>query len=123
MNHSIDFVSLVEEIKPFIKEVSIEEVKNKLKINNDFVLIDVREDHEWQQGHIPKAIHIARGILERDINNKLKDKNTEVILYCGGGYRSALSAYNLQKMGFKNVASMAGGIKDWLIAGYAITLK
>lgn len=122
MNHNVDFISLVEEIKPLIKEISIDEVKNKIKTNNDFILIDVREDHEWQQGHIPKAIHISRGILERDINNKLNDKSKEIILYCGGGYRSALSAYNLQKMGFKNVSSMAGGIKDWLIAGYAITL-
>ncbi len=98
---------------PRIKEISIEEVLEKQKSEHAFVLIDVREDHEWQQGRLPGSIHLGRGILERDIEKVVADKSTEVVLYCGGGFRSALSADNMQKMGYVNVLSMAGGIRGW----------
>lgn len=104
-----------------IKELSIEEVKTKIDREEKFYFIDVREDHEWQQGHIVKAEHLGRGIIERDIENKITDKTSEIILYCGGGFRSALSADNLQKMGYTNVYSMDGGYRGWKEAGFPIT--
>ncbi|MBX9941358.1 MAG: hypothetical protein K2Y32_18995 [Candidatus Obscuribacterales bacterium] len=113
MKHSEAFEKLVAEVMPRIKEISIEEVLEKQKSEHSFVLIDVREDHEWQQGRVPGSIHLGRGILERDIEKLVADKSTEVVLYCGGGYRSALSADNMQKMGYVNVLSMAGGIRGW----------
>ncbi|MBN8659526.1 MAG: sulfurtransferase [Candidatus Melainabacteria bacterium] len=113
MKHSEAFEKLVAEVMPRIKEISIEEVLEKQKSEHAFVLIDVREDHEWQQGRLPGSIHLGRGILERDIEKVVADKSTEVVLYCGGGFRSALSADNMQKMGYVNVLSMAGGIRGW----------
>ena len=111
MQHSEEFLKLVDEAKAQIKEVSITETQQRMQQGAN--LIDVREDNEWQAGHIKNAIHLGRGILERDIVQNFPDKNTELILYCGGGYRSALSALNLQKMGYDNVASMAGGWRAW----------
>jgi len=122
MQHNNNFLSLVEEYRPLVKEVDIYQVKNKLDTQEKFTLIDVREDHEWQQGHIPTAIHLSRGIIERDIEKVLPNKLTPIILYCGGGFRSVLSAYNLQKMGYTNVYSMDGGVRDWQNAGYQMTL-
>lgn len=113
MQHDMSFQVLVDEVRPLIKELTVLQVKQKFDNGEQFVFIDVREDHEWVVSHIPKAIHIGRGILERDIAANISDKNTEIILYCGGGFRSALSAYNLQKMGYNNVASMDGGIREW----------
>jgi rhodanese-related sulfurtransferase len=113
VKHSEAFEKLVAEVMPRIKEISIEEVLEKQKSEHAFVLIDVREDHEWQQGRLPGSIHLGRGILERDIEKVVADKSTEVVLYCGGGFRSALSADNMQKMGYVNVLSMAGGIRGW----------
>lgn len=113
MQHDPDFEALVNEIRPQIKEYTIEEVQDKFANGDQFVFIDVREDHEWSAGHIPHAIHVGRGILERDIATKVTNKDVEIVLYCGGGFRSALSAYNLQKMGYKNVSSMDGGIRGW----------
>ncbi|RTL13260.1 MAG: sulfurtransferase [Neisseriaceae bacterium] len=113
MQHDMSFQVLVDEVRPLIKELTVLQVKQKFDNGEQFVFIDVREDHEWIVSHIPKAIHIGRGILERDIAANISDKNTEIILYCGGGFRSALSAYNLQKMGYNNVASMDGGIREW----------
>ncbi|RTL02065.1 MAG: sulfurtransferase [Proteobacteria bacterium] len=113
MQHDPDFETLVNEIRPQIKEYTIEEVQDKFANGDQFVFIDVREDHEWSAGHIPHAIHVGRGILERDIATKVANKDIEIVLYCGGGFRSALSAYNLQKMGYKNVSSMDGGIRGW----------
>ena len=113
MKHSEAFEKLVAEVMPRIKEISIEEVLEKQKTEHAFVLIDVREDHEWQQGRLPGSIHLGRGILARDIEKVVADKSTEVVLYCGGGFRSALSADNMQKMGYVNVLSMAGGIRGW----------
>lgn len=113
VKHSEAFEKLVAEVMPRIKEISIEEVLEKQKSEQPFVLIDVREDHEWHEGRVPGSIHLGRGILERDIEKLVADKSTEVVLYCGGGYRSALSADNMQKMGYVNVLSMAGGIRGW----------
>ena len=122
MIHNNNFLSLVEEYRPLIKEVDVEYVKTKLDNKEDFTLIDVREDHEWNRGHIPTAIHMARGIIEINIEKIIPQKDTHIVLYCGGGFRSVLSAYNLQKMGYSNVVSMDGGISTWINLGYNITL-
>jgi rhodanese-related sulfurtransferase len=113
MKHSAAFEKLVDEIKPAIKEITIEQVREKQAKKEAFHFIDVREDHEWNEGRAQGAIHLGRGILERDIEKLIPDYNAEIILYCGGGYRSALAAYNAQKMGYTNVLSMAGGIRGW----------
>ena len=115
MQHSEEFLKLVDEAKDQIKEVSISETLERMQKGAH--LIDVREDSEWQAGHAKDAQHMGRGIIERDIVGKFPDKNTELILYCGGGFRSALSALNLQKMGYSNVASMAGGWRAWKETG------
>ena len=120
MQHDMSFQILVDEVRPLIKELTVLQVKQKFDNGEKFVLIDVREDHEWNVSHIPKAIHIGKGILERDIAANISDKNSEIILYCGGGFRSALSAYNLQKMGYTNVASMDGGIREWNDLGFPL---
>ncbi|HRG62719.1 MAG TPA: rhodanese-like domain-containing protein [Burkholderiales bacterium] len=120
MQHDMSFQVLVDEVRPLIKELTVLQVKQKFDNGEKFVFIDVREDHEWVVSHIPKAIHIGRGILERDIAANISDKNSEIILYCGGGFRSALSAYNLQKMGYSNVASMDGGIREWKELGFPL---
>ena len=111
MQHSEEFLKLVEEAKSYIKEVTVPETQQRMKQGAH--LIDVREDNEWQAGHASNAIHLGRGIIERDIVEKFPDKSAELILYCGGGFRSALSAHNLKKMGYSNVASMAGGWRAW----------
>jgi rhodanese-related sulfurtransferase len=111
MKHSEEFLKLVDEAKANIKEVSVSETQEKMKQGAH--LVDVREDNEWQAGHAQNAVHLGRGIIERDIVEKFPDKNEELILYCGGGFRSALSAENLQKMGYTNVTSMAGGWRAW----------
>jgi len=122
MQHNMDFLHLVEECRPLVKETDVPTVKTKLDAKEEFALIDVREDHEWAGGHIPSAIHMARGIIERDIEKTIPNKSAPIILYCGGGFRSVLSAYNLQKMGYTNVISMDGGIKDWLNHGYRLEI-
>jgi rhodanese-related sulfurtransferase len=111
MQHSEEFLKIVDEAKSHIKEISVSETQQRMRQGAH--LIDVREDNEWQAGHAKNAVHLGRGIIERDIVEKFPDKNTELILYCGGGFRSALSADNLQKMGYSNVASMAGGWREW----------
>lgn len=113
MKHSEAFEKLVKEILPSIREISLSAVRSKQKNMQDFRFIDVREDHEWNAGHALGAEHLGRGILERDIEKVCSDRNAEIVLYCGGGYRSALAAYNLQKMGYTNVYSMAGGFRSW----------
>ncbi len=107
MEHSKEFEQLVEEIVPNIKEISVAETLERIK--NNVILIDVREDNEWEKGHAENAVHIGRGVIERDIVHEFPDKSQEIILYCGGGYRSALAAESLQKMGYTNVFSMKGG--------------
>jgi rhodanese-related sulfurtransferase len=121
MKHSPAFLKLVEEVMPRVKEISAEEVAAMQKTHTAFSLIDVREDNEFAAGHIPNAVHMGRGIIERDIETKIPDKNAKLILYCGGGYRSALSADNLQKMGYTNVYSMAGGWRGWCERGFSRT--
>ncbi len=111
MQHSEEFIKLVDEAKRHIKEVTVPETQKRMQQGAH--LIDVREDNEWQAGHAKNAVHLGRGIIERDIVEKFPDKNTELILYCGGGFRSALAADNLRKMGYSNVASMAGGRRAW----------
>lgn len=116
VKHSPAFLRLVEDAKARIREISIDETRRKLESGSARV-IDVREESEWAAGHIRGAEYMGRGVLERDIEERVPDKNGELILYCGGGFRSALSADNLQKMGYTNVASMAGGWREWKEAG------
>jgi len=113
MKHSPGFLQLVNDAKTRIKEISLQELKAKLAGAKPFILIDVREESEWQAGHLPKAMHLGKGIIERDIESKVLEKNQEIVLYCGGGYRSALAADALQKMGYTNVLSMDGGFRAW----------
>ena len=111
MQHTKEFLRLAEDAKSRIREISVEETLER--INEGANLIDVREDNEWEAGHARGATHLGRGVIERDIIGKFPDKSAELILYCGGGYRSALAADNLQKMGYTNVFSMAGGWTAW----------
>ncbi|HEX9757955.1 MAG TPA: rhodanese-like domain-containing protein [Nitrospiria bacterium] len=120
MDHKPGFLKLVRQAKKNIKESSVFKVKKKLERGERFYFIDVREDHEFQNRSAKGALHLGRGIIERDIEELVPDKKCEIILYCGGGYRSALAALNLKKMGYQKVFSMAGGIKAWLKADYPI---
>ena len=117
MAHSPQFLKLVNDAKARVKETNVEDVKRRMEAGEKFLLVDVREDNEWANGHVPKAVHLGRGIIERDIEAAVPDTSTKMILYCGGGFRSALVADNLQKMGYTNVESMDGGWKGWLAAG------
>jgi len=118
--HSARFLALVEEARKRVPELSIEEVKAKLERGESFRLIDVREGEEFARGHLPGAESVCKGILERDIEEKVPDPETPVVLYCGGGFRSALAGDNLQKMGYKKVASMWGGWREWTQANYPV---
>ena len=118
--HSPRFLALVEEARQRVPEIGVEELKQKLDARGNFHLLDVREHEEWARGHIPGARHLCRGILERDVEALIPDTNAEIILYCGGGYRSALAAENLQRMGYKNVISVWGSWRAWCAAGYPI---
>jgi len=120
MKHNPGFVTLVEEARRRIRECTVGDVKMKLGRGERFHFIDVREDNEFAVDHAKGALHLGRGILERDIETVIPDKHAEIVLYCGGGYRSALAAANLKKMGYANVASMDGGIRAWREAGYPI---
>ena len=122
MAHAAGIMTLVEDAKQRIREVSVTDVKNRQEQQKDFILIDTREESEWAVDHLPQAVHMSRGVLEFKIEQAIPNKDTEIVLYCGGGYRSALAADNLQKMGYKNVASMVGGYRDWQQAGYELTL-
>jgi rhodanese-related sulfurtransferase len=117
MQHSPQFLKLVNESKKRVKETNVTEVKQQMDSGKKFLLVDVREDHEWAKGHLPGAVHLGRGIIERDIENKVPDTATKIVLYCGGGFRSALVADNLQSMGYTNVESMDGGWRGWTAAG------
>ena len=118
MKHSPAFLKLVEGARARINETDVHEVKRRIDAGEKFHLVDVREESEWARGHLPGAIHLGKGIIERDIEQKIPDPSATVILYCGGGYRSALAADNLQKMGYANVLSMDGGWRGWTEAGY-----
>ena len=113
MKHSEAFLNIVNDAKSRIREVSVAETQQRMRDDGDVKLIDVREDNEWDDAHARGAIHLGKGIIERDIETTVPNKGTELILYCGGGYRSALAADALQKMGYTNVFSMAGGWKAW----------
>ena len=120
MKHSPEFLKIVDDAKSRVREVNVEETRKRLETGKAR-LIDVREESEWEAGHALGAQHIGKGVIERDIEQKVPDKNSELILYCGGGFRSALSADNLQKMGYTNVLSMSGGWRAWQAAGAPVT--
>jgi rhodanese-related sulfurtransferase len=110
MQHNPAFLALVESILPEITEITVEQYQ----ADDSWQLIDVREDHEWLKDHLPRARHLGKGIIERDIETRFPDKTSALLLYCGGGYRSALAAYNLKLMGYTHVASLVGGYKAWV---------
>ena len=118
MDHAEGFLTLVREAKKRIKEDDVQTTKKKLDAGEKMILVDVREESEWARGHIPNALHLGKGIIERDIEKAIPDKETTIVLYCGGGYRSALAADNLQRMGYRNVISMDGGWRGWTEAGF-----
>ena len=120
MEHAQGFLGLVTDAKKRIKEESFRETKRRLDAGEKIILVDTREDVEWARGHIPGAIHLGRGIIERDIEKTVPDKDAPLVLYCGGGLRSALAADNLQKMGYRNVISMDGGWRGWTDAGFPV---
>jgi rhodanese-related sulfurtransferase len=120
MNHAPGFLKLVDDARARIRELTVDQVKAKLDKREPFVLIDVREEGEWAKDHVESAIYLSKGIIERDIETKFPDKKQELVLYCGGGFRSALAADNLQKMGYSNIYSMDGGIRVWRERGYPI---
>ncbi|RZA24689.1 MAG: sulfurtransferase [Proteobacteria bacterium] len=113
MKHSPGFLKISESARERVKEVEPEAVLESLKNKENFFFVDVREESEWAAGHLPGAIHLSKGIIERDIETRIPDPNTRIVLYCGGGYRSALAARNLSEMGYKNVESMNGGFRGW----------
>ena len=120
VEHAPGFLKIVDDIKPRIRELSVHEVKEWITRGESFRLVDVREESEWSKGHLPDAIHLGKGIIERDIEQTIPDMSALIVLYCGGGFRSALAADNLQKMGYVEVLSMDGGIRGWQEAGYPI---
>lgn len=118
MDHSPGFLKVVNEVRPKIKEMSLEEARDRLAQNPKAVLLDVREDSEWEKGHAAQAVHLGKGVLERDIEKMFPDPNTELMMYCGGGYRSALTADVAKRMGYRNVVSLIGGYKALVQAGW-----
>jgi len=120
MDHSPGFLKSVNDAKSRVRENTPEDVKRKQEAGESFYFVDVREDNEWQKGYATGAIHLGKGIIERDIENAIPNHDAEIILYCGGGFRSALAGDALQKMGYKNVISMDGGWKRWRELGYPI---
>jgi len=123
MKHGPNFEKLCEAARKNVREVTLSQVKARLDAPDDkapFVLVDVREDHEFAVDHLPGAVHLGRGILERDAEARWPDPDTDLVLYCGGGYRSALAAENLQRMGYTKVSSMAGGIRGWRESGFPV---
>lgn len=118
MQHSEGFLKLVNEVKSRVRETTPEAVRRRQEAGERFHFVDVREDNEWERGHARGAIHLGKGIIERDIETTIPDHDAEIILYCGGGYRSALAADALQRMGYKNPVSMDGGWKRWGELGY-----
>ena len=119
-DHPEGFLKLVRDAKLRIKEEDFRETKKRMDAGERIILVDTREDAEWARGHIPGAIHLSKGIIERDIEKTIPEKETQIVLYCGGGFRSALAADNLQKMGYRNVISMDGGWRGWTEAGFPI---
>jgi rhodanese-related sulfurtransferase len=120
-SHPPRFLKIVDDARTRIRETTVEVVKSRLERGDKFILVDVREESEYQRDHIPGAIHMGKGVIERDIEQKVPDADAELVLYCGGGFRSALAADNLRKMGYTNVISMDGGIRGWRERGYPLT--
>jgi rhodanese-related sulfurtransferase len=118
--HSPRFEKLCQDAKSRVRELTVDDVKAKLDRREAFHLVDVREESEWAKDHLPGAVALGKGIIERDIEQTIPDLAAEIVLYCGGGYRSALAADNLQKMGYTNVLSMDGGIRDWRAKGFPL---
>jgi len=119
-HHAAGFLSIVNDAKSRVKEADFRDIKKRLDAGEKMILVDTREDSEWARGHIPSAVHLGKGVIERDIEKTIPDKNASLVLYCGGGFRSALAADNLQKMGYKNVISMDGGWRGWTEAGFPV---
>jgi rhodanese-related sulfurtransferase len=118
MDHSPRFLALVDAAKARVRETTIDEVRERQRRGARFHLVDVREDREWDAGRVTGAIHLGKGVIERDVERALPALDDEIVLYCGGGFRSALAADTLAQMGYRNVLSMAGGWKAWVGAGY-----
>jgi rhodanese-related sulfurtransferase len=121
MDHSPGFLKVVGEAKRHVNEISVAEARAKVAADPQVVLLDVREDHEWQAGHAAEARHLGKGILERDLEKLYPDANTEIIMYCGGGFRSALACDAAQRMGYRRVHSLMGGYKGMVAAGWPVT--
>ena len=121
MHHAPGFLKIVNDAKSRVKETTVDDVKHRLDRGDKFTLVDVREESEFAKDHLPGAIHLGKGVIERDVEARVPDPKTELILYCGGGFRSALAADNLQKMGYTNVISMDGGIREWREKNYPLT--
>jgi rhodanese-related sulfurtransferase len=121
MQHAPRFLKIVDDAKSRIKEISIDEVKLRLDRGEELLLVDVREESEFAKDHLPGAIHLGKGVIERDVEGRVPDLNTPLVLYCGGGFRSAIAADNLQKMGYTRVRSMDGGIRGWREKGLPLT--
>ena len=121
--HTPRFLQIVNDARSRVKECTVDDVKAKLDKGEKFVLVDVREESEYAKDHLPGAVHIGKGVIERDIETKVPDPATPLVLYCGGGYRSALAAEALRKMGYTNVISMDGGIRDWRAKQYPLTTE
>ncbi|NDQ57136.1 MAG: sulfurtransferase [Acidipila sp.] len=121
MTHAPRFLALVTDAKSRIRETNVAEVKKRLDAGEKLLIVDVREESEFAKGHIPGALHLGKGIIERDIEGAVPDASKEIILYCGGGFRSAIAADNLKKMGYTNAVSMDGGWKGWSDAGLPVT--
>ena len=121
MQHAPGFLRLVDDARTRIRECSVADVKRRLDAGERFHLVDVREHEEWTRGHLPGARHLCKGVLERDVEAAIPDRHADIVLYCGGGFRSALAADNLQKMGYTQVFSMDGGVRGWRDKGYPRT--
>jgi len=121
MQHSQRFLNIVNDAKSRVKETTVDDVKDRLGQGDKFTLVDVREESEFAKDHLPGAVHMGKGVIERDIEASVPDLNAPLVLYCGGGFRSALAADNLQKMGYTNVISMDGGIREWREKHYPLT--
>ena len=119
--HSPRFLQIVNDARKRIQEVTIDDVKRKLDRGEKFLLVDVREESEYAKDHLPGAIHLGKGIIERDVEERVPDLHTPMVLYCGGGFRSALAADNLQKMGYTQALSMDGGVRGWREKGFPMT--
>lgn len=123
MIHTPGFLKVVDAARPHVKELSVAEARARLSVNPRAVLLDVREDSEWEKGHAVEAVHLGHGILERDIETRIPDPSTEIIMYCAGGFRSVLAADSARKMGYTHVASLIGGCRAMVAAGWSMTCK